>query len=80
MLRTWVRFPSPAPLFRYVSGRSRKIYVDSAALTHQPFLDLRPKRLSFAPILRPTREQRERYSSREMGSKIQTRRFQLNSI
>ena len=35
-LRTWVRFPSPAP-------EIHKIPVDSAALTHQAFLDLRSK-------------------------------------
>jgi hypothetical protein len=33
----------PLPTFR-------KIHVDSAALTHQPFLDLRPKGQGFAPI------------------------------
>jgi hypothetical protein len=41
-LRTWVRFPSPAP-------KIRKIPVDSAALTHLASLDLRPK----GGVLRP---------------------------
>jgi hypothetical protein len=45
--RTWVRFPSPAPVFR-------KIPVDSAALTHLASLDLRSRAYGFAPILRPT--------------------------
>ena len=44
--RTWVRFPSPAPDFP-------KIHVDSAALTHQPSLDLCAIDRGFAPILRP---------------------------
>jgi hypothetical protein len=44
-LRTWVRFPSPAP-------EIRKIHVDWAALTHQPSLDLCLERQGFAPILR----------------------------
>ena len=46
-LRTWVRFPSPAP-------EIRKIHVDSAALTHQPSLDLSLWDRGFAPILRPS--------------------------
>src|SRR6516164_2517777 len=41
--RAWVRFPSPAP-------EIRKIHVDSAALTHQPSLDLRSK----GGVLRPS--------------------------
>src|ERR1700730_6138465 len=41
-LRTWVRFPSPAP-------KIRKIPVDSAALTHLASLDLRPQ----GGVLRP---------------------------
>jgi hypothetical protein len=43
----WVRSPPPLP-------KIRKIHVDSAALTHQPFPDLRSKGRGFAPILRPT--------------------------
>jgi hypothetical protein len=42
-------FRSPPPL-----PKIRKIHVDSAALTHRPFLDLRPQSRGFAPILRPS--------------------------
>src|SRR5215471_11431467 len=44
---SWVQIPSPTPT-------ARKIHVDSAALPHQPSFNLRPKRLDFAPILRPS--------------------------
>ena len=46
--RSWVRSPPPLP-------KIRKIHVDSAALTHQPPLDLCSQRQGFAPILRPSR-------------------------
>jgi hypothetical protein len=44
----------PVQTVTHVSGRSRKIHVDSAALTRLPPLDLRLESRGFAPILRPS--------------------------
>ena len=44
----------PVQCVTYVSGRSRKIHVDSAVLAHLASPDLCPFDPGFAPILRPS--------------------------
>ena len=45
---------SPERFVKGESERTRKIHVDSAALTHRAPLYLRSKSRGFAPILRPS--------------------------